>query len=143
MTGHSLQTLSDRTAIAELSYRYSLAIDTKNFDALDDVFTPDAYVDYRAMGGIAGYYPEVKQWLRDTLSWFNGMLHITTNHIITVEDDEATGRSICLAPMALRLEHQKDRVQFYGLWYHDTYRRTSNGWRITTRREEKVLDYNT
>lgn len=142
MTGYSLRELSDRAELAELSYRYSLAVDTKNYDALDDVFTPDAYIDYRQMGGIAGQYPEVKQWLRDTLSWFNGMLHITTNQILTVDIDEAAGQSICLAPMALKRESQKGRVQFYGLWYHDKYRRTPDGWRITMRREEKVIDHN-
>ncbi|MFF0496362.1 nuclear transport factor 2 family protein [Nocardia aobensis] len=131
--------LLDRAEIAQLSYRYALAIDTKNFDALDDVFTADAYIDYRDMGGIAGQYPEVKLWLREALAWFSGMLHITTKQIITLDGDRATARSICLAPMGLRREGRKDHLQLHGLWYHDDYRRTTSGWRIAARREEKVL----
>ncbi|WP_260428951.1 nuclear transport factor 2 family protein [Burkholderia cepacia] len=49
-----LQTLSDHHDIRELIVAYSTAIDTRDFDALDAVFTPDAAIDYLAMGGIAG-----------------------------------------------------------------------------------------
>ena len=142
MTHADTDTLADRAAIAELSYRYSLAVDTKQFDELDTVFTADAVIDYTDMGGIKGSYPEVKQWLTDTLAYFKGMLHITTNQIITIDGDSASARSICLAPMTLALLGHPERVQFYGLWYHDTYQHTAQGWRISSRREEKVLDHN-
>ena len=52
----TLQELSDRTEIEQLSVRYANAIDRRDWDALDAVFTPDAYIDYRAMGGIDGRY---------------------------------------------------------------------------------------
>ena len=42
----SLQQISDRIEIHDLLVRYSHAIDTRNFDALDQVFTPDAFIDY-------------------------------------------------------------------------------------------------
>ena len=59
----SLQQISDRLEIQQLFTDYATAIDTKKFDLLDAVFTPDAYIDYRAMGGIDGRYPEIKAWL--------------------------------------------------------------------------------
>ena len=37
----SLQEISDRLEIQDLLSRYSYAIDERNWDGLDDVFTPD------------------------------------------------------------------------------------------------------
>jgi hypothetical protein len=31
----------------------------------------------------------------------------------------------------------KESVMFVGIWYHDTFVRTADGWRISSRREEK------
>ena len=59
----SLEEISDRLEIQQLLVDYSTAIDQRRFDDLDKVFTPDAYIDYRALGGIDGRYPEVKDWL--------------------------------------------------------------------------------
>jgi hypothetical protein len=50
----SLQDLSDHHQIRQLVVDYATAIDSREFDALDAVFMPDAYIDYRAMGGIDG-----------------------------------------------------------------------------------------
>ncbi|MNG40613.1 hypothetical protein D3C84_1292700 [compost metagenome] len=33
-------------------------------------------------------------------------------------------------------------TMFLGLWYIDKYRRTTQGWRISERREEKSYDFN-
>ena len=59
----SLAEISDRLEIQQLLIDYSSAIDRRQFDDLDRVFTPDAYIDYRAMGGIDGHFPDVKAWL--------------------------------------------------------------------------------
>ena len=42
----TLQEISDRFEIQELFVDYTQAIDRRNWDALDDVFTPDAHIDY-------------------------------------------------------------------------------------------------
>jgi hypothetical protein len=49
--------ISDRLEIQQPLVDYATAIDTQRFDDLDAVFTADAYIDYRAMGGIDGHYP--------------------------------------------------------------------------------------
>jgi hypothetical protein len=41
----SLEDISDRLEIQQLLVAYSTAIDTRRFDDLDQVFTPDAYID--------------------------------------------------------------------------------------------------
>src|ERR1700756_1995645 len=75
----SLQELSDRIEIQELIIRYSNAIDRRDFDGLDSVFTPDAYIDYRALGGIDGQYPVIKDWLGPALAGFPHYFHLVGN----------------------------------------------------------------
>jgi SnoaL-like domain len=41
----SLEEISDRLEIQQLLVDYSTAIDQRRFDDLDNVFTPDAYID--------------------------------------------------------------------------------------------------
>jgi hypothetical protein len=60
--------LSDRIEIQDLLVRYARAIDTKDWGLLDTCFTADAQVDYTSSGGIAGRYPEVRQWLAKALT---------------------------------------------------------------------------
>ena len=52
--------LRDRLEIEDLLTRYCAAIDAKDFDLLDEVFTADATIDYTRSGGICDRYPTVK-----------------------------------------------------------------------------------
>jgi len=63
----SLQEMSDKWEIQQKMIDYSTAVDTRNFDGLDTVFTPDAHIDYSTFGGIDGKYPEVKQYLIEAM----------------------------------------------------------------------------
>jgi hypothetical protein len=138
----TLQELSDRFEIQQLMLDYATAIDTKNFDGLDKVFTADAYIDYRAMGGIDGRFPEVKAWLQNMLPQFPTYNHMISNVDIKLDGDRASSRIICFNPMAVDLADGSRHVMFYGLWYHDKFTRTPTGWRFTERVEEKCFDYN-
>ena len=66
----SLQQISDRIEINDLLIRYTRAIDQKDWELLDTVFTPDAEVDYVSSGGIKGTYPEIRAWLEKVLALF-------------------------------------------------------------------------
>lgn len=132
-----LAEISDRLEIQQLLVNYSTAIDRRRFDDLDRVFTPDAYIDYRAMGGIDGAYPDVKVWLAQVLPNFPAYFHMLANVDITLAGDTATSRSICFNPMKL---DESGRVLFCGLWYEDELVRTPLGWRISRRVEEKCID---
>ena len=59
----SLQEISDRLEIQDLLSRYSYAIDERNWDGLDDVFTPYAVIDYSETGGAKGSVAQIKAWL--------------------------------------------------------------------------------
>lgn len=134
----SLEEISDRLEIQQLLVDYSTAIDNRRFDDLDAVFTPDAYIDYRAMGGIDGQYPEVKAWLAQVLPHFPAYSHMLGNLSITFAGDTASSRVICFNPMVL--DSETKQVLFCGLWYDDEFIRTADGWRMTRRVETKCFD---
>ena len=139
----SLQEISDRLEIQQLMTDYASAIDRRDFEALDRVFTPDAHIDYRAMGGIHGDYPKIKSWLAQTLQWFPAYYHMLGNLSIVFDGDRATTRCICFNPMRMPLPGlPQPQTVFFGLWYIDELLRTPDGWRITRRSEEKCFDFN-
>lgn len=135
----SLAEISDRLEIQQLLTDYASAIDQRRFDDLDRIFTVDAYIDYRAMGGIDGPYPQVKSWLAEVLPNFPAYYHLIGNFDIRLAGDTATGRTMCFNPMQLG-EGQGSQILFCALWYDDEFVRTPGGWRITRRVEAKCLD---
>ena len=138
----SLQQVSDRLEIEQQMVAYSTAIDQRDWDALDQVFTPDAYIDYRAVGGIDGKYPQVKAWLKEVLAKFPNYYHLLGNLSLKVEGDQAKSKVICFNPMRIELPGGKSQVMFIGIWYVDEWLRTPRGWRMTQRVEEKCFDFN-
>lgn len=133
----SIEEISDRLEIQQLLVDYSTAIDARRFDDLDRVFTADAYIDYRAMGGVDGRYPEVKAWLAQVLPNFPAYAHMLGNFDVKIDGDSATSRTLCFNPMVLGDDKQ---VLFCGLWYDDEFVRTADGWRMVRRVEEKCFD---
>lgn len=143
----SLAEISDRLEIQQLLIDYSSAIDRRQFDDLDRVFTPDAYIDYRAMGGIDGHFPEVKAWLAQVLPNFPAYAHMLGNFDVQITGHTASSRTICFNPMVLPGETQAGssapptaQVLFCGLWYEDAFIRTDDGWRMSRRVETKCFD---
>lgn len=118
----SVAEISDRLEIQQLLVDYSSAIDQRRFDDLDRVFTPDAYIDYRALGGIDGRYPKIKQWLSQVLGNFPVYAHMLGNFSVRVDGDTASSRVICFNPMVFAGDRQQ--VLFCGLWYDDDFVRT-------------------
>ena len=134
----SLADLGDRWQIQQLLVDYVTAIDSRHFDGLDAVFTLDAYIDYRAMGGIAGHYPQVKTWLSEVLPAFAGYAHMLGLPSITVSGDTATARTFCFNPMVFAGD--PPATMLLGLWYDDEFVRTAAGWRMSRRVETKCFD---
>jgi hypothetical protein len=134
----SLAEISDRFEIHQLLIDYSTAIDQQRFGDLDRVFTEDAYIDYRAMGGIDGRFPEVKAWLAQVLPNFPAYAHMLGNFDVRIDGDTASSRTILFNPMVLGGE--KNQILFCGLWYEDEFIRTPEGWRMSRRVETKCFD---
>ena len=101
----SLEEISDRLELQHLLISYSEAIDRREFDELDEIFTPDAYIDYRDTGGIDGQYPQIKAWLAETLpKYFERNAHMLGLPAIKLAGDTATARTFCFNPMVLKGE---------------------------------------
>jgi 3-phenylpropionate/cinnamic acid dioxygenase small subunit len=133
-----LQALADRLDIEDVLTRYAWALDSKQFEELDRVFTPDAHVDYTSSGGEAGAYPDVKAWLAKVLPHFPAYQHLVTNKQITIDGDHATSRSEFYNPMVMAQRDGTTSIFFVGGEYHDQLVRTPDGWRITDRLEKSI-----
>jgi ketosteroid isomerase-like protein len=128
-----IQEISDRMEIEKLMIDYCHAIDDKDWDALDDVFTADAIIDYREMAPHRGNRAETKAFLAAAMASTGSCQHIISTSQIRIDGDRAWGRTICTNPMVM-----KDTGEMFvvGLWYRDEFRRTAEGWRIVHRYEE-------
>jgi ketosteroid isomerase-like protein len=131
--------ISDRMEIQELMVTYCYAIDDHDWDALDDVFTPDAIIDYTEMVGVKGKLPEIKAFLAASMDALSGSQHIINTSKIVIEGDRAHGRTVCTNPMVLKPD---GHVFIVGLWYRDEFVRTPKGWRISSRYEENSWRFN-
>src|SRR5262249_50924809 len=133
----SIQEISDRLEIQDLLVAYSHAIDSHDWNALDDVFTPDAVIDYTEMGAPRGNLEETKAFLAQVLPSFASYQHLVATTKLTFDGDVAYGRTLCHNPMVFRDADGDEHVMFCGLWYRDTFVRTPAGWRIKDRYEER------
>jgi hypothetical protein len=134
----------DRLDIEEVLIRYTRAIDTGDWDALDRVFTPTAEIDYTESGGIADTYPAVKTWLAEVLpAFFPKRMHSLGQVDIVLDGDQAQCTAYFHNPMPMPDAGGADGavgakvVEFGGL-YHHTMVRTAEGWRSRRLHEEIV-----
>ncbi len=136
-----LAQLRDRLEIEDLLTRYCAAIDAKDFDLLDEVFTADATIDYTRSGGIRDEYPAVKSWLAKALAPFRVVQHLVTNVRVEIDGDRA--RSVCyfFNPMGLPQQDGGVNTFFCGGIYRDQLLRTERGWRITERVNDQLYAY--
>jgi hypothetical protein len=136
----SQQEISDRLEIQDQITAYSYAIDLHHWDELDAIFTDDAHLDFTASGGEAGTLAELKPWLDRSLNLFAGHQHLMGNTRVQfgADGDSATSQTMCLNPMPLA-GNGKQPLIFVGIWYHDDWVRTTDGWRITRRIQQKAF----
>lgn len=132
----NLQEISDRLEINNLLIDYCTALDQRDFDAFDSLFTPDAQIDYSAMGGAKGDLVTIKAWLQKTMQQFPMSQHLIANSRVWIEGDTARARTMCHNPMQMPNGEGSHQVAFLGLWYVDRLLRTADGWRIAERKEE-------
>ena len=133
-----LREISDRLEIEALLARYARAIDTGAWDRLDEVFTPDAEIDYTATGGIAASYPEVKAWLAQMLPIFPRRMHTLGQVDSQVTGETATVAAYFHNPMVLPGKDGSEQVVEFGGVYHHDLVRTTDGWRSRRLVEELV-----
>ena len=138
----TLQEVSDRLEIQDLFARYSFAIDERDWQTLDQIFTPDALIDYSETGGAKGSLAEIKAWLPRALERFPAFQHMVATTRLVIDGDAATSRTILFNPMVLPDKDGTQQTFFMGLWYRDRLVRTEAGWRIAELYEEMSWTHN-
>lgn len=133
-----LRDISDRIEIADLLTCYTRAIDTGDWDRLDDVFTADARIDYTSAGGIRGNFPEIKAWLAEALPAFPRRQHVIAQSDVVLDGDAAAVTAYFLNPMTVPQQDGSELLWECGGYYHHRLVRTPAGWRSRELVEETI-----
>lgn len=127
--------LADRAAIQDLVVAYAHAVDDRDWARWQDLFLPDALIDYTSAGGIAGTPAELAAWMPEALAAFELCLHSTSTHEISFTGaDSARGRAHVFNRNGVRWEGRPELVDV-GAVYVDTYTRDGGRWRFASRVE--------
>ncbi len=104
----------------------------------EQLFVPEAVVDYTSAGGIAGTPGEVVRWLPDAMALFTFHLHTAATHEIGFSDcDHAEGRLQVFNRGGVEWEGQHEIVDVSAI-YHDTYVKVGETWLFSSRVEQTV-----
>lgn len=134
-----LREVAHRLEIDDLLTRYAIAVDDEQFDLLDTVFTPDALLDYTSGGGPRGYYPEVKEWLRQSLSTGSpARMHMIGNKLVRISGASATVRAWFFNPFAIERVDGGHDYSLGGGHYDHRLILTDAGWRSVEMRMTRV-----
>lgn len=136
----TLQEISDRFEIMDVLTDYCTAIDHKDIDALDLIFTKDACIDFSKAGGPNADLQTIKKFLIENLGDLPRQ-HMISNHKIKIQGDQAKVRCLCHNPLELPKQGASCEVMLWGLWYKDKFVRTPEGWRIERRETEPCYSW--
>lgn len=138
-----IEYLMDRKEIDDKCILYATLVDSKQFDRLNEVFTPDAYIDYRASGGAEGDLPSTIAYLKQATARFRSM-HMMSNIVCEISPDGKTAKTKVMLhnPMTFTKEDGTDHTFFCGLWYLDDWVKTPQGWRMNRRVQELSYTHN-
>jgi hypothetical protein len=132
MTATTLQMLLDRAAISDTVIRYATGIDMRDWAAYRSCFTDEVEIDFTSWMGGTPRRMAADDWVamvRETLSGFAATQHISSNHVITLDGDEATCVSYMQAQHYLPND-QGDNAFTLGGYYTNRLVRSADGWRI-------------
>ena len=124
-----LQWLIDRAAISDLLIDFARALDDKDWEGYAANYAEDGVLDIAPTISHAGR-DGLAEFVAGSLGRYAGTHHISTNHAITVDGDEATTRSYLIAAHLLDESDPSRHADGAG-WYRCRLRRTPEGWRFT------------
>ena len=129
--------LNDLEAIRRLTYEYAMAVDTMQLDKLIDLFVPEAVFD-PGPGGVPvmNDRDEIEAFFKATFEGSRNLYHLTSNHIIDVDGDTASG-TVYYAASGVTADGASFGANGY---YGDTYVRTADGWKFLRREAVALLD---
>ncbi len=119
---------SDRGEILDVILRYATAIDRREWSSFSSVFTDDAELDYGQVGQWVGA-DAIMDFMRRAHAGAQYTVHRLTNQLIDVDGETAEVRTYVDALILVEDGSGANAIGFYD----DRLRRTSDGWRITSR----------
>ena len=131
-----IETLEAESAIRRLKARYLNACDAKDVDAIRNCFTPDACIEYPPLGrfDVDGLIQIFTQLAASTAITD---VHQGHNGEITINRETASARWNL---GFVSLDPETNGMRLLSGFYHDEYRKTESGWKISyTRSEPRVV----
>lgn len=132
--------MGDIDDIKQVKYRYLRALDTKHWDDFADTLTEDVVGKYGESLGDTHEFTDrdsLVNFMRTSLGPEVLTEHRVTHPEITVDGDEATAtwylQDRVIAPAF-------DFMLIGAGFYHDRYRRTPDGWRISATGYDRTYD---
>jgi 3-phenylpropionate/cinnamic acid dioxygenase small subunit len=127
------QQISDQIEVTQVLNRYFRAIDTKDWDLLDTVFTRDAKVRYTTPSEIETTYAKMKPILAMFTDTFFFTQHSAGQIAVEVDGDVArSSNNLHAIHVQETREGEQNTWIVYGD-YSDKLVRTPDGWRIAER----------
>jgi 3-phenylpropionate/cinnamic acid dioxygenase small subunit len=132
-----LQAIGDRIEIEELLVRYSRAIDHRDFDTLESLFTPEATFDGGSLGCPTGARA-IREMIEGTLTGLDATQHLVGKSLIELDGDFAEVRTYLISQHIRESTPGPVKHYFLGGEYADRVVRTDEGWRIAYRRLDRL-----
>ncbi len=135
----TLQQINDRIEIDELLARYSRALDYRQFDDLEDVFTADATFDAGGLGCPTGP-ASIRAMIEGTIGHLDATQHLVGKSIVEFapDGDSAEVRTYLISQHIRESAPTDVKHYFLGGEYYDKVVRTPEGWRIAYRRLDRL-----
>jgi hypothetical protein len=121
-------TLADQLELERTVWTLGRCLDERDFDGLRQLFTADATV---TTGGTANSHDALVEQARRRHSRDDSIQHFISNLIIDLDGDQAVGRANLLVSFA-RTGPADPAPFLVGEVYRFAFRRTREGWRITS-----------
>jgi uncharacterized protein (TIGR02246 family) len=119
--------MSDVESIRNLKARYFRTMDTKDWDAMRQVFTDDVVIDTSdSGGGVVHGADEFMTFLKGAL---DGAVTVHQGHMPEIHLTSETTATGIWALNDIVIWPNGTRLDGYG-HYHETYEKDANGWRI-------------
>lgn len=120
-----------RREIEALLFRYASALDNRDWQALSDVFSPEAVANYEGIGVFNGR-PAVTGIVADFLGKCGSTQHMITNVRIDLDGEKANSRCYLQAVHAGKGRYAGQTMTVWGE-YRDRLELHLEGWRIVHR----------
>ena len=134
------QKVFDQAAIRDVLEKYFYGLDRRDFAALADCFTSDAYGEYDGGKTIHVGREAIIEALRG-ITQFTFSTHLPGSTMIDVDRDRAKTETTGVAFLVVDEGGDKGRILVRGLRYIDDFVKTPEGWRICHRVHIPIWQY--